>query len=117
MLVAVSAAGIWSVTVKPVAGPPVLVTVSRYVTVSPGLAIEGPVLLMPRSATGGGGGGGMVAGMVTESGGDCVLPDFAYAVFLTERLSTSAWVTVYVAVQVKKAPGASDPAGQVTAVL
>ena len=65
--------------------------------------------------------GDRMAVMVVEDGAEViawlagVLPD-AVAVLLTDPASTSAWVTVYVAVQVTEAAGASDaaPAGQVT---
>src|SRR6478672_5512720 len=48
---------------------------------------------------------------VTVSTFDIVGPDDAKALFSTKPASTSAWVTVYVDVQVSVAPGASPPGG------
>src|SRR5205814_10409843 len=64
--------------------------------------------------------GRCVAGTVTLSVGELVGPDLAEATFVTDPASTSACVTIYVAVQVIVVPGARPPegsAGQVAVVL
>ena len=61
--------------------------------------------------------GACAAGIVLLAAGEVVAPDLAVAVLVRLPASMSACVTEYEPAQVRNAPGARPPAGQVTLAI